>query len=124
MGTEGLSIRGVTVTDELYDLILFVVHSFVRPTTTELYALRHNDVEIAENPKRLIVTVRNGKNGYRMANTLPACVSVYQRIKQRYPEAKGEDYLFLPNYLLKSDEFSFVFLRRLCFGDGRRPIAL
>jgi ankyrin repeat protein len=25
---------------------------------------------------------------------------------------------------LKSDEFSFVFLRRLCFGDGRRPIAL
>jgi two-component system OmpR family response regulator len=27
-------------------------------------------------------------------------------------------------YLLKSDEFSFVFLRRLRFGDGRRPIAL
>jgi hypothetical protein len=26
--------------------------------------------------------------------------------------------------LLKSDEFSFVFLRRLRFGDGRRPIAL
>jgi hypothetical protein len=25
---------------------------------------------------------------------------------------------------LKSDEFSFVFLRRLRFGDGRRPIAL
>jgi hypothetical protein len=24
----------------------------------------------------------------------------------------------------KSDEFSFVFLRRLRFGDGRRPIAL
>jgi hypothetical protein len=26
--------------------------------------------------------------------------------------------------LLKSNEFSFVFLRRLRFGDGRRPIAL
>jgi hypothetical protein len=26
--------------------------------------------------------------------------------------------------MLKSDEFSFVFLRRLRFGDGRRPIAL
>jgi hypothetical protein len=25
---------------------------------------------------------------------------------------------------LKSDEFSFVFLRRLRFGDGRRPIAV
>jgi hypothetical protein len=27
-------------------------------------------------------------------------------------------------FLLKSDEFSFVFLRRLRFGDGRRPIAV
>jgi len=30
---------GVPVTDELYDLVLFVVHSFVRPIATELYAL-------------------------------------------------------------------------------------
>jgi tripartite-type tricarboxylate transporter receptor subunit TctC len=28
------------------------------------------------------------------------------------------------SYDLKSDEFSSVFLRRLRFGDGRRPIAL
>ena len=46
---------GVPVTDELYDLILFVAHSFVRPTLTELYALRHNDIEIANSPKRLLV---------------------------------------------------------------------
>ena len=32
--------------------------------------------------------------------------------------------VFLLFVLLKSDEFSFVFLRRLRFGDGRRPIAL
>jgi hypothetical protein len=32
---------------------------------------------------------------------------------------------FQPLYfILKSDEFSFVFLRRLRFGDGRRPIAV
>jgi hypothetical protein len=98
MAAEKLSIRGVTVTDELYDLILFVTHSFVRPTITELYALRHNDVEIAENPRRLLVTIRNGKTGYRTANTMPGAVSVYQRIKRRYPDAKGEDYLFLPAY--------------------------
>jgi hypothetical protein len=96
MATEGLTIRGVTVTDELYDLILFVTHSFVRPTITELYALRHNDVEMAENPKRLLVTIRNGKTGYRTANTMPAAVAAYQRIKKRYPDATGEDYLFLP----------------------------
>jgi SEC-C motif len=70
----------------------------VRPTITELYALRHNDVEIVENPRRLLVAIRNGKTGYRTANTMPGAVSVYQRIMRHYPDAKGEDYLFLPAY--------------------------
>jgi len=91
-------VRGVEVTRELYDLILFCVHSFVRPTTTELYALKHNDITIEKDPKRLLVTVRNGKTGYRVANTMPGAVSAYERIKARYPEAQGEDYLFLPDY--------------------------
>jgi hypothetical protein len=29
---------------------------------------------------------------------MPAAVSVYERIQARYPDAKGEDYLFLPKY--------------------------
>jgi hypothetical protein len=39
---------------------------------------------------------------------------------------KGTLVIFICNHCpyLKSDEFSFVFLRRLRFGDGRRPIAL
>ena len=98
MAAEGVTIRGVTVTDELYDLILFVTHSFVRPTITELYAIRHNDVEVADEPKRLLVTIRKGKTGFRTANTMPGAVSVYERIRKRYPDAKGEDYLFLPHY--------------------------
>jgi two-component system cell cycle response regulator CtrA len=38
-------------------------------------------------------------------------------IKEIRVNLTGKEYL-------KSDEFSFVFLRRLRFGDGRRPIAL
>jgi hypothetical protein len=91
-------IRGVQTTEELYDLILFVTHTFVRPTTTELYALRHSDIQIADKPKRLLITVRDGKTGYRIANSMEAGVSVYERIKQRYPDASAEDYLFLPAY--------------------------
>jgi hypothetical protein len=102
MAAEGLTIRGVTVTDEFYDMILFVTHSFVRPTVTELYALRHNDIEIVDQPKRLHVTIRNGKTGYRVANTMPGAVSVYERIRKRYPNAKREDYIFLPQYLNRS----------------------
>ena len=79
-------------------LILFCVHSFVRPTSSELYALKHNDITIEKDPKRLLVTVRNGKTGYRVANTMAGAVSAYERIKARYPDAGGEDYLVLPDY--------------------------
>jgi hypothetical protein len=98
MAAEGAVVRGTPVTGELYDLILFVTHSFVRPTTSELYALRHADVEVARDPKRLLVTVRRGKTGFRIANTMPGAVSVFERIKKRHRGAKGEDYLFLPQY--------------------------
>ena len=87
------------VTDELYDLVLFVVHSFVRPIATERYALKHHDITVADDPKRLIVTVRNGKTGFRSSNTMPGAVSVYEQIRKRHLNAKGEDYIFLPQYL-------------------------
>ena len=98
LAEEHAVVRGVEVTGELYDLILFCVHSFVRPTSTELYALKHNDITVEKDPKRLLVTVRNGKTGYRVANTMSGAVSAYERIKARYPDAGGEDYLFLPDY--------------------------
>ena len=36
MAGEGITVRGIPVTDELYDIVMFVTHSFVRPITTEL----------------------------------------------------------------------------------------
>lgn len=98
MIAQGLTVRGLVVTEELYDLILFLTHSFVRPISSELYAIKHSDVTIAEDPRRLIVTVRDGKTGYRAANTMEAAVSVYERILKRYPDAKPEDYIFYPQY--------------------------
>ena len=98
MAREGVVVRGVPVTDELYDIILFITHSFVRPIVSELYAIKHNDVTVAENPKRLIVVVRDGKTGFRAANTMPGAVAVYERASKRNPDARGEDYVFLPRY--------------------------
>lgn len=73
--------------------------SFVRPTVTELYAIRHNDITLATDPRRLLVTVRNGKTGYRVANTMRTAYRLYQQsIRRRHPNAKGEDYIFLPDY--------------------------
>jgi hypothetical protein len=98
MAIEFVEIRGVPVTDELYDILLFLTHSFVRPLTTELYAIKHQDITIADDPRRLIVTVRDGKTGYRAANTMEAAVSVYQRICSRHPDHTPDDYIFLPQY--------------------------
>jgi hypothetical protein len=96
LADEGVIIRNTPVTSELYDLIVFTTHSFVRPVITELYALRHRDIVQASNPKRLLVTIQDGKTGFRIANTMPGAVDAFDRIKQRYPEAKPRDYLFLP----------------------------
>jgi hypothetical protein len=98
MDGQGVQVRGFAVDDEFYDLLLFLTHSFVRPIMSELYAIRHSDVTIADDPRRLIVTVRDGKTGFRAANTMEAAVSVYERIKKRYPSAKPEDYIFYPQW--------------------------
>ena len=93
----GVVVRGVEVTEELYDLIVFCVHSFVRPTT-ELYALKHDDIVIEREPKRLLVMIRSGKTGFRIAYTMFAAVSAYERLRKRHPNAGGDDYIFLPEY--------------------------
>jgi len=93
-----VSVRGFHVDEELYDLALFITHSFCRPTTTELYSIRHRDITVADNPKRLLLTIRNGKTGYRTANTLQAAVSVYERVLKRNPKYDDEDFIFYPEY--------------------------
>jgi hypothetical protein len=98
MAEEKVRVRETIVTDELYDFILFMVHSFLRPTESEIYSLTHRDVAMADNPKRLIITIRKGKTGHRISNTMPAAVSVYNRIKMRYRGYKNDDFLFLPAY--------------------------
>ena len=106
MAREGVIVRGVPVTDELYDIILFLTHSFVRPIVSELYAIKHNDVTVAENPKRLIVVVRDGKDRISVRPTrCPGAVAVYERTRKRNPDARGEDYIFLPQYQNRHNRF-------------------
>lgn len=95
---EGVTVRGIRITDELYDIILFVTHSFVRPTISELYSIKHSDVTSLGSPHRLQLRIRKGKTGFRYSATMPAAVSVYQRIVARYPDHQPEDYIFLPGY--------------------------
>lgn len=98
LSVKGATVRGTSITEELYDFILFLTHSFLRPVESEIFVLQHKHVSIAQNPDRLILTIADGKTGFRTTNTLEACVSVYQRILRRNPNHSDTDYLFLPTY--------------------------
>ena len=98
MADGKIRVRDTIVTDELYDFILFMTHSFLRPTESEIYALTHRDIAVANDPKRLIITIRKGKTGHRIVNTMPAAVSVYGRMKSRNKGFSIDDFIFLPRY--------------------------
>ena len=98
LAAENVSVRGIPITEELYDFILFMSHSFLRPVESEIFALQHKHISIAKNPNRLILTIADGKTGFRSTNTLEACVSVYERIRKRYKDHRDDDYIFLPTY--------------------------
>jgi len=91
------AVRGTTVTMELYEFILFVMHTFVRPTEREVYGLRFRDCVVLQEPSRLSLKVQ-GKTGFRQVDTLEAAVSVFQRLSRRETHRSPDDYLFLPEY--------------------------
>lgn len=91
-----LKVRGWTVDEDLYDLVLFLTHSFLRPTSSELYGLKHKDINIIDDPRTLQITLQ-GKTGFRTSNTMSAAVTVYERIRKRYPNAQPGDYVFYPD---------------------------
>jgi hypothetical protein len=98
LAQEGARVRGGVITGELVDLIHFMVFSFVRPTVSELFAIRHRHVTVADDPPRLVIKIVKGKTGSRETSTLPECVDVYERICRRCPERSPDDFIFLPDY--------------------------
>lgn len=102
LAEAGEVVRGVKVTYELKDFIRFMLVSFLRPTLSEIYALRNRDITVASNPDRLLLTLKKGKTGHRTVVTLPSGVLLYQRQMKRYPDAKADDFFFLPMYRNRS----------------------
>jgi hypothetical protein len=90
-------VRGTVVTRDLYEFILFVMHTFVRPTEKEVYGLRLGDCVVLSDPSRLSLKIR-GKTGFRQVDSLEAAVNVYQRLSRRETHNGPDDYLFMPEY--------------------------
>ena len=94
---EGVTVRGAVITQELYDFVVFLVHSFCRPTLSEVFSIRQKDVTIREDLNCLQIEIAKGKTGYRMVSTTPQAIEIYERIRARH-DASDDDYLFLPDY--------------------------
>ena len=63
-------VDGTPITLEHYYCILFQVHTFMRPTYSELFGVRHKDITVMKNPQRLDIQVK-GKTGFRTVSSLP-----------------------------------------------------
>ena len=71
-------VRGITLTWEVYYFIVFIVHSFMRPIETEIFAVKHKDIKIKKNPDRLEIRIK-GKTGFRMVSTLQSAVDFLEK---------------------------------------------
>ena len=96
-GAETL-VRGVPVRREHYNVIVFAVHSFLRPTETELFGIRYCDIEVMDaEPRHLLMTL-TGKTGYRKSASLNAAVDIFEKQRLMNVNAKPTDYVFMPEY--------------------------
>lgn len=102
LAEEKLKVRGVEITEELYNLIVFCVGSFLRPTYSELYAVKHNDISVTKNNEdsvdALRINILKGKTGARVVTTMPNLIAIYEKIKKHNPNFKADDYIFLNQY--------------------------
>jgi hypothetical protein len=92
-------VRVVPVSREHYNLIVFAVHSFLRPTETELFGIRFCDIEVMnDDPKHLLMTL-TGKTGFRKSASMRAAVDIFEKQRELHAERKDTDYVFMPEYV-------------------------
>jgi integrase len=97
-GTKGEQRRNIAITQELYDLIIFMTNSFIRPTDIKI--LQHKHVQVVRSPQTyLLLNYPPTKGHSSPVVTMPEAVEVYERLLKRQKEngfGKAEDYLFQP----------------------------
>ena len=99
-GTKGEQRRNITITQELYDLILFMTNSFIRPT--DIKVLQHKHIAVIRGDQTYLrLTHPPTKSHGSPVVTMPEAVEIYDRLLERQrKEGFGEpgDYLFQPEH--------------------------
>ncbi len=97
----GKFLRNVEITQEVYDLIIFMTNSFVRPT--DIKVLQHKHVAIVRKKDTFLrLTHPPTKSHGQPIATLERAVIVYEELLARQRKegfGKPDDYLFCPHQL-------------------------
>jgi hypothetical protein len=100
----GRFIKRVDITDDLYQLIIFMINSFVRPT--DIKNMQHKHVEIVEHDHTyLYLKLPPSKNKKDPIITMPKAVEVYRRHKANYQAIEKQEQ---QNYKLQLSEFKKI----------------
>lgn len=97
----GKFLRNVEITQEVYDLIVFMVNSFVRPT--DIKVLKHKHVAVIRGKDTYLRLTHPPTKGHgQPVVTMERAVVVYDGLLARQREegfGKPDDYLFCPHQL-------------------------
>jgi Phage integrase SAM-like domain len=106
LAREGISVRGVPLTEEIRDFIVFAVMVYVRPSDLKL--LRHRDIEgksYSDDDGKMVrylsIVPPNSKTVTRESASRPEAVSVYERLVARHAAANlagQDDFVFFPQF--------------------------
>ena len=83
---------------QMYHMVSFLVNSFMRPTRTELLALRNRDITEHDEPKALHLSI-HGKTGERISVTMPMAVDDWKAQIKLTGRGQPNDFVFYPDDL-------------------------
>ena len=93
-------LRNGVLTQELYDLILFMTNTFIRPT--DIRVLKHQHIAIVKNQQVYLRLSHPMTKGHaHPIVSLPMAIDVYESIKSRQAKegfGKDDDYVFQPEH--------------------------
>ena len=100
VGSKGEQLRTITLTEELYDLILFMTNTFIRPT--DIRILQHKHITIVRQPDQFLrLSHPPTKKHSAPVVSMPMAIPVYERLLARQKNegfGKPDDYVFQPQH--------------------------
>ena len=117
LASEEIAVRGVALTEEIYNFIVFGMNVFVRPSDLKL--LRNRDLEVVRDERRgieveyLSIVPPNSKTVVRESISMPVAAVVYRRLKAHQLASgfgKADDFVFFPQY--KNRTYALQTIRR------------